>query len=447
MRSRSRERVYVGPVEIAGQYGGIVEALATQGVHCDLHLRFDHPFGYPTERVDRGWIMMAHRGIIALRSSRELPHFPHRILLEAARRVLWTLHAVAAVVRYRTFVFAFAMTFAPEGRDLPLLRLLGKRIIVVTANGSEARPPYVDDAHRDFASSDIARAVSKKRRTLARIERWAQVVIGAPLSSSPFLTRPFVNYFAMGMPCRPISPPPASVVKDHADHDDLVRILHAPSNPRAKGTERIREVIQSLIEDGLPIEYSEMIGEPNTVVIERLARTDVVVDQLYCDTPMATLAAEAAAQGKPTVVGGYGWDLLRPYVPEGMWPPSQLCSADTVRDAIAQLVTDPRYREQLGEEAKKFVTTQWSLDAVGERWRMVLEGTYPEDWLVDPLTVIYTNGSLLSDTDARARVRSLINECGVEALGLSHNPRLENAFVVFATSPELDPSPSGTGLD
>jgi len=436
--SRSRDTVYVGPVEIAGQYGAIVDALATQGVRCDLHLRFDHPFGYSTELVDQGWVLRTYRRIIAFRESHDLPRVPHRILLEATRRLLWSIHAVTSILRYRTFVFAFAMTFAPEGRDLPVLRLLGKRVVVVAANGSEARPPYVDDFHRGFTSAEVSRSVRRKRRTLARIERWADVVIGAPLSSSQFLSRSFVNYFAMGMPCRPITLPADTVPDDKVD-PRTVRVLHAPSNPRGKGTEHIRKVVESLIGDGLVIEYSEITDQPNEVVLARLAETDIVIDQLYSDTPMATLAAEAAALGKPTVVGGYGWDVLRPWVPNGMWPPSELCRAETVRDALERLVADPVYRRSLGGRAKDFVTTRWSLHEVGERWRRVLEGTYPEDWLVDPMAIVYTNGSLLNDADARARVRALINDCGVQALGLSHNPRLEVAFVAFAkaASPPL----------
>ena len=112
---------------------------------------------------------------------------------------------------------------------------------------------------------------------------------------------------------------------------------------------------------------------------------------------------------------------------------------DMGRDALERLVADPVYRRSLGGRAKDFVTTRWSLHEVGERWRRVLEGTYPEDWLVDPMAIVYTNGSLLNDADARARVRTLINDCGVQALGLSHNPRLEVAFVAFAKAASPPP--------
>ena len=434
LRRRPQGTVYVGFEEIAGQYGAIVEALQHQSVPCHLHLRLEHPFAYPSQSLHRGWVLKIHRWITSHREHHDLPYFPNRVVLEAVRRVLWFVHAIAAIVRYRTFVFAFGMTFAPGARDLPLLRILRKRVVVVVSNGSEARPPYVDDAYRDYPSDKLADVVVRKVRSLRRIEKWADAVIGAPLSSSPFLSKPFVNYFAMGMPCREIKALADTQQVGNTDGQS-VRILHAPSNPRGKGTNLIRLAIQSLTETGLSIEYVELTNQPNHVVLEQLAHCDFVVDQLYGDTPMATLASEAARLGKPTVVGGYGWDELRRWVPVDMWPPSETCLPEEVPEAILRLATEASYRLALGRKALDFVRTRWSLSEVGERWLMVLDGAIPNEWWVDPLSVIYERGAAISEVDARTRVQALIESNGVASLGLAHNPELEAAFVEFAKSP------------
>jgi len=428
VRKRSLGTVYIGPVEIAGQYAAIAEALRSQGVASHLHLRFAHPFSYSTALVHTGLVLRAHRWIIRYRETNDLPHFPHRVALEAARRALWSVHAVGAIARYRTFVFAFATTFAPEGRDLPLLKLLGKRVVVVAANGSEARPPYVDGSHSDKPVREVADSTRRKRRTLRRIEKWAAVVIGAPLSSSQLLRRPFVNYFAMGMPVRPITAPAQTPPRDPAG---TVRILHAPSRLRGKGTERIRAAVRALVDRGLPIEYVEVTNQPNSVVIAELAATDIVVDQLYSDTPMATLASEAAGMGRPSVVGGYGWDMLRRWVPDGMWPPSQTCHPDEVEAAITLLVEDPEYREELGRAARAFVRTRWSMEEVGGRWRAVLEGDIPNDWWVNPAEFVYTHGAAIREDDARRMVHALVEECGPSALQLAPGSAQQSAFLEF----------------
>ncbi len=145
----------------------------------------------PTDGIHPGAILRAHRAIIRYRGSNDLPRFPHRIALELARRALAFTHGVVAITRYRVFVFAFATTLAPGARDLPLLRLLGKRVIVVASNGSESRAPYCCGAQQPLMPGEepdpdsLADQSRRKRALLRRIERWADVVVGAPLGSSP----------------------------------------------------------------------------------------------------------------------------------------------------------------------------------------------------------------------------------------------------------------------
>ena len=70
------------------------------------------------------------------------------------------------------------------------------------------------------------------------------------------------------------------------------------------------------------------------------------IDQVYCDTPMAGFATEAAWFGKPAVVGGYGFDYLKTYVPEGMWPPSKTCHPDKIENAIESLIVNKVERQK-----------------------------------------------------------------------------------------------------
>ena len=73
------------------------------------------------------------------------------------------------------------------------------------------------------------------------------------------------------------------------------RILHAPSNPNFKGTEEIRDTIKCLKNENIDFEYIEITNASNEKVLAELNACDLVIDQLYSDTPMATLAAEAAS--------------------------------------------------------------------------------------------------------------------------------------------------------
>ena len=99
----------------------------------------------------------------------------------------------------------------------------------------------------------------------------------------------------------------------------LIRILHSPSSPEVKGTYLIRQAINALKAKGYPIDYVEIMGKPNTVVIAELEKCDFIVDQLYSDTPMSGFATEAAFFGKTAVVGGYGWQEV-----EKLFSPNQM---------------------------------------------------------------------------------------------------------------------------
>ena len=87
-------------------------------------------------------------------------------------------------------------------RELPLLRLLGKRIVFVL-HGTDARPPYMDgadmaaSAHRSI--SDCAALTALKKKKIRRIEQHADVVLCHPLYSH-FLERPYVRALSIGMP-------------------------------------------------------------------------------------------------------------------------------------------------------------------------------------------------------------------------------------------------------
>ena len=116
-------------------------------------------------------------------------------------------------------------------------------------------------------------------------------------------------------------------------------------------------------------------------VLAELARCDLVVDQLYADTPMSTLPAEAAAFGKATVVAGYGWDELRRVTSIEDLPPTVTCRPEEVEATIRALATDRDARRVAGEAARAFVTERWAPAAVAGRFLALFEAGRPP-WCV-----------------------------------------------------------------
>ena len=77
-------------------------------------------------------------------------------------------------------------------------------------------------------------------------------------------------------------------------------VVHAPSDPRVKGTEQIVAAVSSLEADGVPLRFELLQGTSRTEVRSALGRSAIVVDQLNAGW-YGGLAVEAMALGKPVV--------------------------------------------------------------------------------------------------------------------------------------------------
>jgi hypothetical protein len=203
-----------------------------------------------------------------------------------------------------------------------------------------------------------------------------------------------------------------------------VRFLHAPSRSGDKGTDRIRDAVDAVRASGVELELRVVTGRPNAEVLAAIRGCDVVIDQLYSDTPMAALAAEAAALGRPVIVGGYGWDALRAAAADEAPPPTHLCHPDELSEAIRLLATDAAYRTDLGRRARRFLETRWAAERVGERYLALLRGETPAAWWFDPAAVAYVHGAGAPAATIRASVRRVLEAAGPAGLHLDDKPHL-----------------------
>jgi hypothetical protein len=429
-RGKRGMRVFLGPVEIAGYYSGIERGLRSVGIDAVAIDLNGHPFKYA--RVAGSTTPLAARLSMAAVRLFRLPVLRR---LDLARKLVIAAATVPlflwALVRFDVFVFGFRTSFFGL-REVPLLHRLGKRLVFVF-HGSDARPPYMDGADMSEAAglsiADCANLAARKRRDIGKIERYANLVICHPLYGH-FFQRPYVRWSAIGMPFeRPVQ---TSSVGGRVDQS--VRALHSPSNPAVKGTTLIRRAVAAVQSRGVPLEFREVLGLPNAVVLDEIAKADFVIDQLYSDIPMATFATEAAWQARPAVVGSYGWHEMQRLLPPGEHPPVKSCHPDDVAEAIASLAMDRATMGRLGDEAFQFVSEHWSDAQIVDRFLRVLTGDIPPEWLSDPREISYRHGCGLPESRARSITRAVIEEHGRAALQLGDKPDLEASIVDWATA-------------
>jgi glycosyltransferase involved in cell wall biosynthesis len=446
---KMNQRIFIGVTEISGFYLNLKKGLRNLGVSCDYVIFYPHPFLYDKDDEEYPFLIKAIRFLNKRRSESKLyvSKFFNRIIHD----LLVVIYFFIAIFRYNIFIFGFGSSLLSGNLTLPGLRLLGKielpilkllrkKVIFNIGHGSEARPPYVDGAQIRWGGHDdvkkLYKLTVKMKKNVERIFKYSSVVKGAPLSTYYFSSKPFINCFALGIPYD------GGKFGNNVNHDSEklrnskamnkkktpIRILHAPSDPIAKGTEKIIKAVERLKAKGYNVELVLIQGQPNEVILKELQNCDFVVDQLYCDTPMAGLATEAAFFGKPSIVGGYGIDYLRNFVPPDMWPPSKVCHPDEIEKVIEDFIMNEEERVRLGMEAQRFVREKWNLEAVARRYLQVIRGDIPSEWWVEPRAIFYLWGFGQPEEYTITLLRKLIGKFGIQSLQLNHRPDLERAY-------------------
>nr|WP_298113645.1 hypothetical protein [uncultured Pseudomonas sp.] len=414
-----------------------MEGLCALRVDAHAMLSVAHPFKYGDE--SRSWLVRVWQKIGAARNATSRDRLLRKLLLVAAHDLWGWLVLLRVIARFDAFIFIYGQTITNSAFELWLLRCLGRKIVFVYT-GSDSRPPYMDGGwFPGLAMDDLPSAstlLSAARRCKHKIllhERYADYLINSP-ATAHFHERPYINWFALGIP--KVLPVCQQVSSSEACRPGPVRVLHGPSNPLVKGTAEILDVLDRLRRKGHSIELVKVQGMPNEVVLQELARCDFIVDQLYADTPLAAFATEAAFFGKPAVVGGYFAESIRQCMQSDDIPPSLFVVPGNLEMAIERLVVDFEFRQQLGEQARQFVLSRWSLAGVAGRYLQLLNDDIPSQWWCDPAAVRYLSGCGLPAERIRRLVGLLVGQFGASALQLKDKPMLEAALVEFADKSE-----------
>jgi hypothetical protein len=206
-------------------------------------------------------------------------------------------------------------------------------------------------------------------------------------------------------------------------------VLHCPTDPIGKGSDRIRAAVNQVRIRGVEIHYRELVGRPNSEVLAALEWCDFVVDELYSDTPMAKFGVEAAHFGRPAVVGSYAVDWYCEALKA--LPPSKLCHPDHIEEAIYELATNPELRLRLGAEARAFVTTMWAPRQVAERLMTLISGKVPREWIVDPAALTYVHGWGIPESILVGNLGRLLRTTDLPYLGIPAGSTIERNLLTL----------------
>lgn len=414
---RNKYRIFIGLGEVAGYFNSLTTGFQKSGYKV-CFFQFNENKYYRTGNSFMRLCQTIARKREDYRFHVRLP-FIFLLLFFKLFVFVW------AVCRFNVFIFAANSTFF-KYRELWILKCMRKKIVYVFL-GSESRPDYISGniVNRCYKKADgtidaqtCFQHTFLKAKTIRYIEKYADICINHPPCAF-FHRKPFIKWLYIGFPF-PVSSLPGNKTKSSFP----VKIVHAPSNPQTKGSEQIKRWIGELKTEGLPIEYIELVNQPNEFVLRALAQCDFVIDELYSDIPLGGLGTEAAALGKPVINGGYYTEYIESDYDSEVIPPAFFCMPHDIKYQIKELILNPDLRLKKGEEAYNFIRNKWSSQEVSERYIRLLEGTFPSSWVGDPnqLTYVYGYGQDLNQY--RRVVKTLLDTLGENSLCISDKPGL-----------------------
>jgi glycosyltransferase involved in cell wall biosynthesis len=152
-----------------------------------------------------------------------------------------------------------------------------------------------------------------------------------------------------------------------------VRILHAPNHRALKGTSHFETAVAQLRTEGLEVELDIVEGQPNDEVRRRIARADIVADQLVVGW-YAMFSIEAMSQSKP-VVCYLRPDLCDLFIHAGVLKYDELpivnATADDVVDKLRSLILDARLRQEIGARSRQYIEKHHSVEAIGRAFAAI----------------------------------------------------------------------------
>jgi len=228
------------------------------------------------------------------------------------------------------FHFYFGLTLVPKAIQFPALRAFGRKSVF------------------HFLGSDIRR---KTREELAYAWRADARIVG---SYDAKRWVPDAHVVPVGIDLSRYEPAPAR-------ETDRVRIVHAPTNRRAKATDAVIAACAQL-----PVELDIVENVRHDQAIERFKEADIVVDQFNAGWH-GVFAIEGMALGKPVV--GYIRDEPRELSAEafGVELPIWNATKETLIERLRPLVASVEERRRLGQAGRAYVEQVHDADKVADR--------------------------------------------------------------------------------
>lgn len=436
---QTKNRIFIGLSETSGFYGRLCEGLLQIGTECFFAPVMPNKHQYNYQLKTNKLVRSCQTSIMRSVSSKNiLLKVVWRAVFECAKFILF----LWALFKYDIFIFSGGKCFWGV-KDIWIYKLLKKKLVFISL-GSLTRLPFTDGSFltgiytgKQPSVDDMITETIRRQNQVDIIEKYADYFINLP-AQAQLNKKKYISLCNIGLPLGKM--PETLNCEKKNSIENRVKILHAPSYIGCRGTLEFRKILEELKEEGLVFEYFEITGVKNEVLMGEIQKCDFVIDELYSDTPMATLAQEAAFYGKPTIVGGYFAENYKKYYESDMAPPSLYVTPENMKSAIRKMITEKEFREELGKRARAFVKKNCTSQEVARKIYCVISGEAPQGWEIVPEPGIMDNfyGYGMSCEKIKEVVFEILRIGGEKKLECAGNVRALEVINKFSGNGEIN---------
>ncbi len=419
------KKIFLGVQEIAGMMERLNNAFHEMGIESDFYCMDNYEFG--SDKKDKA-ILRKYK----IHSNKRIHATKEYMRNWWYFLQMWDIVYIFfhVLFRYDAFIFIFGhgMFFYNkylskiEELEFFILKLFHKKMIMWLC-GSDSRAPYCD-VYMYCCLNDperLYRATQKRSKRIRMLEKYMILIDGG--ASSHFHRKPYLIYNCIGIPID-------EKEKVHISKKDNVKptILHAPSDQKGKGTEAIRNVLKEIEKEGYDVNYIEVSGVSHNIVLEKMSESDIVIDQLYSDTPMAGFAAEASINAIPVIVSGYYAEVYKETNPQPI-APTVYCKPDELKEKIIYLLEHKKEWERIGKEEQEYIENHCLSTIVADKFLRIFDGSYPDEWIMNPKDNDYIWGGGVDKKLVTDSIVKLIDNYGPQSLCLDEDSILYKKYI------------------
>lgn len=342
----SKKRIFLGVDNTAGICTRLKKGFEQAGIEADFYSFGSHKFGFTPDKQ----IVYSSNSIV-------------RKFQKA-----WLLAKL--IFKYKYFIFLSKTTLMPGFKDIKLLKKFGK-VTSIYFTGCDVRIPEMvapfkwntcvtcTQEYKDY----VGCVVEKKKPEIREIEKIFDHVMCHDADSG-WLTKDYIsNYFPVNL-----EEFPAEKFKDYRLHSPI-RILHAPTNEKYKGSQYVYDAIERL-KNKYDIEFIKVTGVPLSELYKKIRESDLIIDSVIGGS-YNLLSLESMAMYKPVV------NFIRPNIWEKIKDdcPIYNVDPDNLYDVLDGILANPGQLIERSRQSREFIEKYHDAAKIAEGYYEIFERT------------------------------------------------------------------------